>query len=68
MLAYLLLDISPGAWVFIVIIGLVVLKNLGKKASVVKCMSCGWKGSEKKWVSNGDSCPFCQSDLRRTLD
>jgi hypothetical protein len=68
MLANLLLDISPGGWVFIVIIGLVVLKNLGKKVSVVKCMYRGWKGSEKKWQSNGDSCPFCLSDLGRTLD
>lgn len=68
MLAYLLLDISPGGWVVIVVIGLVVLNNLGKKASVVKCLSCGWKGSEKKWQSYGDSCPNCHSDLGRTLD
>jgi hypothetical protein len=68
MLAYLLLDISPGGWVFIVIIGLVVLNKFGKKTALVKCMSCGWKGSEKKWQSHGDSCPYCHSDLGKTFD
>jgi len=51
-------DALAGFVLVLLAIGLFLVKSKN-----IICESCGWKGSQSKWKSSGDSCPNCHSDL-----
>jgi predicted Zn-ribbon and HTH transcriptional regulator len=38
-------------------------EELRRKAIIMKCSSCGWKGTTGKLEEKGGECPNCKSDL-----